>query len=196
MNNDFENFQNIWMQVKSETGEVDKLISNLNQMERKSKRERALLIILFPLTIGVLMMLLPFTKSVYFMTSIGIIAIGMLMLIYLMYQSKIKINMTNESLDNKIFVDSMIINLHRKMRITSRYMWIYSVLLIIGINIGYLEAIKEMDLYIRIATHSILSAILLWFMYSAIKKKKIKNKREIWPLLEKLENLQKELANA
>lgn len=196
MNNDFENFQNIWMQVKSETGEVDKLIENLNQMERKSKRERALLIILFPLTIGVLMMLLPFTKSVYFMTSIGIIAIGMLMLIYLMYQSKIKINMTNESLDNKIFVDSMIINLHRKMRITSRYMWIYSVLLIIGINIGYLEAIKEMDLYIRIATHSILSAILLWFMYSAIKKKKIKNKREIWPLLEKLENLQKELANA
>lgn len=196
MKNDFENLQNMWKQVKSETGELDKLISNLNQMERKSKRERALLIILFPLTIGVLMMLLPFTKSVYFMTSIGIIAIGMLMLIYLMYQSKIKINMTNESLDNKIFVDSMINNLHRKMRITSRYMWIYSVLLIIGINIGYLEAIKEMDLYIRIAIHSILSAILLLFMYSAIKKKKIKNKIEIWPLLEKLENLQKELANA
>lgn len=195
MNSNFDDLKNIWQQVKSEPVEYNQLISKLKRMERKSKIERVLLVFLFPLTIISLMILLPFTKSIYYIISISLLGIGMLMILFQMYQSRIKHNIKQDSLSNKEFVDKMIITFNRKMKITSRYLWVYTILLIIGINIGYIEVLAEMILFHRILVHFAISIVVTWFMYSAINKRIIKNKRENLPIIENLKKIQDELTN-
>lgn len=195
MINNFDDIQNIWQNIKSETGELDKLTAELKRLERKSKRERVAVLTLFPLTIVALIVLLPFLTNVYYLVAILMAAAGMLMILFQMYLSKIKLNTNESNLSNKEYVDSIIKALHRKMRITSKYIWFYTFLLIAGINIGYVDAIGEMNLTIRIMVHFILSTLLGWFMYSAIRKRNENNKREILPLIKKLELIQKEFAN-
>lgn len=196
MINNFDDIKNIWQNIKSETGELDKLTAELKRLERKSKRERVAVLTLFPLTIVALIVLLPFLTNVYYLVAILMAAAGMLMILFQMYLSKIKLNTNESNLSNKEYVDSIIKALHRKMRITSKYIWFYTFLLIAGINIGYVDAIGEMNLTIRIMVHFILSTLLGWFMYSAIRKRNENNKREILPLIKKLELIQKEFANA
>jgi membrane protein implicated in regulation of membrane protease activity len=196
MINNFDDIQNIWQNIKSETGELDELTAELKRLERKSKRERVAVLTLFPLTIVALIVLLPFLTNVYYLVAILMASAGMLMILFQMYLSKIKLNKKESNLSNKEYVDSIIKALHRKMRITSKYIWFYTFLLIAGINIGYVDAIGEMNLTIRIMVHFILSTLLGWFMYSAIRKRNENNKREILPLIKKLELIQKEFANA
>jgi uncharacterized membrane protein len=196
MINNFDDIQNIWQSIKSETGELDELTAELKRLERKSKRERVAVLTLFPLTIVALIVLLPFLTNVYYLVAILMASAGMLMILFQMYLSKIKLNKKESNLSNKEYVDSIIKALHRKMRITSKYIWFYTFLLIAGINIGYVDAIGEMNLTIRIMVHFILSTLLGWFMYSAIRKRNENNKREILPLIKKLELIQKEFANA
>lgn len=196
MSNNFDDLKNIWQQVKSDPVEYNQLISKLKRMERKSKIEQGLLLFLFPMTLIALLILLPFTKSIYYLISISLFGIGMLMILFQIYQSRIKHNIKQDSLSNKEFVNNMIMTLHRKMKITSRYLWIYTILLITGINIGYIEVLAEMILFHRLLVHFAISIVVAWFMYSSINKRIIKNKRENLPIIENLKKIQDELANA
>ena len=196
MSKNFEDIKNLWQQVKFNSIDLDKLINELNQTERKSIREKVLLMILFTLTLIALMLLLPFTESMYYLIAILLFGIGMLMILFQVYKSKFAAKKTEKFLDNRKYVGQLIKSLNRKMEITSRYMWIYTLLLISGFNLGYIEALSGMDLSIRIIIHIVLSSMILWFMNSAIKKRIKKNQTEILPLIKKLENIERESANA
>ncbi len=192
----FEETKNLWQQVKSDSIDLDKLITELIKSDRKSKREKVLLLILFPLTLITLILLLPFTNSIYYLIAILLFGIGMLMILFQIYKSKIAAKKPEETLDNKNYVVHLIIVLNRKMEITSRYMWVYTFLLISGLNIGYVEALHGNNLLIRIIVHIVLSFLLLWFMNSAIKKRIKKNEKEILPIIKKLEIMENEIANS
>lgn len=195
MNNIFNEIQKTWHMAKYEPTDLNQLVFHLNRMESKSKRERILLLILFPLTITVLFLLLPFTKSYYYLMAILLIGIGMLMILFQMYQSKINHHLSIDTLNSKEFINSLIVKYQRKIQITSRYMWIYAILFILGLNCGYIEILKETTLFNRIFVHFALTGIFTSFMYSAIRKRNRKNKREILPLLENLYKIQNNLTN-
>ena len=78
------------------------------------------------------------------------------------------------------------------MLITSRYMWIYAFLLLAGINIGYLEAIENLDIEVRFLIHLTISGLLIFFFYKAIQKRKRKNSAELVPLIDLLKSMKNE----
>lgn len=195
MSDFIKELQNTWYQVKQEPANTEKFINELIHIEKKDKFARIFLLILFPLTLIALLIILPFASSIYYQIAITLICIGMLIILLTFYQSKITFIKNEAILDNISFINRLQKSLKRKMEITSRYMWIYTFLLISGINIGYIEVLKEMNISIRIFIHLALTLILFWFMYSGIKKKIKKNQIELVPIIEKLESIKSNISN-
>lgn len=83
MDNDIKNLQDLWKTPQSKSMDTNQLISELNKNEKKGKVERIMMLLLFPLTIIGLLVLLPVLENGYFLTSVTIITIAMLMIIFL-----------------------------------------------------------------------------------------------------------------
>lgn len=68
-------------------------------------------------------------------------------------------------------------------------MWIYAILLVVGLNVGYIEALKEMSLLLRIGAHFIVTILLLVGVRRGINKRMEKYQNEIVPLIKKLNEI-------
>jgi len=189
MDNDLDKWKDLWGAQKSEPLDLEEMIGGLNKIESKSKRERLILAIVFPLTIGILLFALPVDESIYYLICLVCIFIAMIMIFLQMYQSRIQDLGRNTSLSNHEFIQDTIKRLKSKKLTTSFYMWIYTVLLLVGINVGYLEVLKDFESFLRISIHLILSLTMLGFMYFSIRKRVKKNDREIQPIIDELEGI-------
>lgn len=185
--NEFEQWQNIWQGQKA-SSTADTIIKKLNKIEHKSRNERRIILVLFPITLIVLTLLIPLFESLLYIMSISFTAIAMLMILFLTYKNKIN-KTSHEDLDNTQFLQEQIKHLHAKMKLTSFYMWIYFVLILLGINIAYLEALKTVSFWLRIVIHFSVSFSLLVFMYFSIQKRLKKYKKELLPLIEQMDRI-------
>lgn len=188
MEEDISNWKNLWEEEKSNSFDVKSLIHQLTELERKEKKERVFVMIAFPVTLLILGLLLPIFESGYFIIAISCIGIAMLILLLQIYKSKLK-NSNEASFDNQAYIKKSVKSLKGKMRTTSRYMWLYTFLLLLGLNVGYMEVLKNVNSPIRIAIHAGLSLAILVFMYFGIQRRVKKNKRDILPLIQKLKTL-------
>ncbi|CAM1343007.1 hypothetical protein [Tenacibaculum amylolyticum] len=191
MEKEFTQWQNLWKQKAASPLDIEKLIDSLNQMEKKGKLERIILLIAIIGTFVLLAILLPILSNFYYATSFSLIGFGMLLILFQVYKSKLPVIQNNIELTNHAYVQTLIKKLTRKMRITSIYMWIYTFLLISGMNIGYIEILQnfEATFSIKVLVHLLLSSVLLFGMYYSIQKRKQKNTAEIAPLIQLLESL-------
>ncbi len=189
MKQDITNWKNLWGEKKSNPVDLETLIGELTKIEKKNKKERIVLLIAFPLTLIILAILLPIFQSKYYLLSIVFIGAGMFMILLQLYKSKLDNSRNEGSFNNQEFIKANIKSLKEKMITTSKYMWIYTVLLLFGLNIGYLEVLNGLNFPARILIHLILTIAILFFMYSGIKKRLLKNKEKILPLIDELENL-------
>ncbi|NAS32071.1 hypothetical protein GTQ40_13880 [Flavobacteriaceae bacterium R38] len=189
MEQDIADWKNLWEEEKSSPINLDNLTKQLVKIEKKNKRDRILILITFPFTLIVLATILPLFKSYYYLFSIACICIGMLIILVQLYKSKIKKYSDEKDFNNQEFIKSNIKSLKESVITTSKYMWIYTALFLLGLNIGYIEILKSLDLLVRILIHSGVTLTILLFMYSGIKKRNKKNKKEILPLIDELQNL-------
>lgn len=189
MDQDISNWKNLWEGKKSNPVDISALISQLTSVEKKNKRERVILAVIFPLTILIITILLPVFQSAYYFLSISCIAIGMLMILLQLRKSKLKKSDNEDGFSNQEFIKATIKSLKTKMIITSRYMWVYTVLLLLSLNIGYIEVLKSLSFSARISIHVALTIAILSFMFVGIKKRSLKNKEEIVPLINDLEDM-------
>lgn len=191
MEKDIANWKNLWKEEKSTPLDVSKLINLLNKIERKGKVERIILAITILITLVLLVTLLPVFSNKYYFASIVLIALGMIMILIQFYRTKYNLINKDADLNNRKYIETLIDKLKQRMLITSKYMWVYTFLLILGLNIGYVDILKNFDLSIlaRISIHIIISGVMFFIMYYAIEKRKKKNNNGILPLIEFLENL-------
>ena len=188
MEEDIANWKNSWKEEKSDASNVQTLIVALNKLEKKEKRERVFIGVAFPLTLLFLGLVLPIFESYYYSAAIFCIGIGMITLLIQIYWSKLKYK-DEGSFTNQEYIKKNIKRLKGKMMTTSRYMWGYTFLLLTGLNIGYLEVLRNVGLPLRITIHGVLSIAILVFMYFGIQRRSKKNTKEIVPLINRLESL-------
>ncbi len=192
MDNDIKDWQNLWQDEKSKPLDIHKMISELNTIEKKGKTERLVLLIATPITIIILLSVLPVFESKFYFLAVLCVAIGMSMILNQAYKSKFKNIQKEEAFSNQDFIKDKYAKLKTKVATTSKYMWIYTLLLILGINFGYLEVFKEFSLPFRLGMHLSFSVILFVLMYLGINVKQKQNVKEIEPIIKKLEALQNE----
>ncbi|WP_394747842.1 hypothetical protein [Spongiimicrobium salis] len=188
MEDDITNWKSLWEEEKPSPFNITALIERLLRLEKKEKRERIFVLITFPLTLIFLGIVLPIFESNYFIIAISCIGIAMLMLLLQLYRSKLK-HKDEVSFNNQAYIQENIKKLQGKMTTTSRYMWGYTFLLLLGLNIGYVEVLKSLNFAIRVGIHAGLSIAILCFMFFSIRRRIKKNEKEILPLIDALKNL-------
>lgn len=189
MNKDIKDLQGLWQGEQSSPTDQQQLIDNLNNVEKKAKRERWMMLTTFFVTIAILLFILPIMESWYYLFSIAILGFAMLMIIFLVYRTKFHSLSNGKKFSTQQFITSHIQKLKDKITIVSKYMWIYGILIAAGINVGYLEALKEMTLSSRIGYHILATVLILAAMCYGIKKKMDKYNEEIAPLISQLNEL-------
>jgi len=189
MNKDIDDLKSLWQEQELDTPNSSDMINQLNELEVKNKRERTLVACFLPITIVPLLFAIPILESPYYIASMIILSVAMIMIIYLIFKNKFEKINSEEEFDNKAFLNRQSQKLKGNMRITSFYMWIYSFLIILGINVCYLEAFSSMETYLRIIIHFVVSIILYVFMFWSIRRRKLKNKNEMEPLIQQLESM-------
>ncbi|MDC1161869.1 hypothetical protein OAT18_00345 [Tenacibaculum sp.] len=191
MEKDITNWQNLWKEEKATPLDVSKLITRLNKIEKKGKLERIVLLIAVPIMIIVLVTLLPLLSNIYYLISIGLISFGMIIILIQSYRSKYNLISNDVELNNQKYLKNLIYKLKQQMLITSRYMWLYTFLLVLGLNIGYIDILQKFNISIavRIIIHVVFTIVMISIMYYLIEKRKKENNKEILPLINFLENL-------
>ncbi len=189
MEQDISNLKNLWDEKKSSPVDLDTLIIKLTKIEKKNKKERIFLLFAFPFTMIILAILLPIFQSNYYLLSIVFIGIGMFMILLQLYKSKLNNSNKEGSFSNQEFIKATIKSLKEKMITTSKYMWVYTFFLLLGLNTGYVQVLNTLSFPIRILIHLILTLIIIFFMYLGIKKRKLKNKEDVLTLINELEDL-------
>lgn len=191
MGTEIENWKNLWKEEKSTPLDVNMLITHVNKMERRGKIERMVLLITIPMTLALLGILLPVLSNGYYLAAFTLIGLGMILILIQVYRSRFDLIHNDAELNNRSYVETLIGKLKQSLLTTSKYMWVYTFLLILGLNIGYVDILHHLELSIilRIITHVVLTAVMFFFMYYTIEKRKKKNNTEIVPLIEFLENL-------
>ncbi|MEO8935062.1 MAG: hypothetical protein ABI295_12225 [Xanthomarina sp.] len=189
MEQDISNLKTLWGEKKSSPIDLDQLIKNLTDIEKKNKKERIFLLFAFPLTMLVLSILLPIFKNTYYLLSVIFIGIGMFLILIQLYKMKLPKSRKEESFTNQEFIKATIKSLKVKLITTTKYMWIYTFLLLLGLNTGYVEVLHTLDISVRILIHLLLTLTILIFMYLGIKKRALKNEKDILTLINKLEDL-------
>jgi len=190
MEQEITNWQNLWKTTLATPVDLNGLINHLNIIARKGKIERAALMTIVPITLIVLSTVLAIFSNVYYLISIILIGLGMLMILIQSYRSKH--NKVDETmLSQPKNVANLIDKLQERKLTTSRYMWLYAFLLIAGLNIGYIAILEQFQLPLlgKIAVHVMLTAILFYIMYYNIKKRVQQNEQEITPLIKLLEDM-------
>lgn len=192
MEKDITNWKSLWKEEVATPIDLSALIKDLNSIEKKGKLERLVLLISILGTIILLVSFLPILSNRYYLTSVIIIGLGMLMILLQLFKSKQKLLNNESELNNQIYIKTLIDNLKQRMLITSKYMWFYTLMLILGINVGYIEVLQNFNMSIvtRIIIHAVITGIMLYIMHYAIEKRKKRNNKRILPLIELLKTLQ------
>nr|WP_321227665.1 hypothetical protein [uncultured Psychroserpens sp.] len=191
MEKDTTNWQNLWKEEKSTPIDLSKLITHLNKIEKKGKLERIILLVAVPITIIVLATMLPLLSNIYYLISIVLISFGMIMILIQSYRSKYSFISNDAELNNHKYIKNLIHKLKQRMLTTSRYMWFYTFLLVLGLNIGYIDILQKFNLplLLRIIIHVVFTVIMICIMYYSIEKRKKENNKGVLPLIDFLENL-------
>lgn len=191
MDDELKELQELWQGQEAHPMDALGLIKRLNALEQKNRKEKRRLLALFPGTMLILLaLLLIVPKLPLYILGISLIGLAMLMVIYLVYKNSLPLVSEEQDLDNEAFLKETVKKLKGRKAMTSRFMWLYTVLLVMGINIGYIDVLSVADPVFRILAHTVVTVALPIGNYFAIRKRMQQNEEELQPLIEQLESLQ------
>ena len=190
MSDELDKWKGLYQQKKANEIDIHSLIEGFNKIEKKQRRERIFLTIVFPITIYLLIQVMPSISNPYYLSAVVLMSFAMLFLLAMTYKNRVsKIDMT-QKFNNKDFIENQISALKHRILITSKYMWIYAIILVAGINVGYIEALHYFSWPVRILGHVGVSGMMLVGFYFGVKNKLKKYDKEVVPLIQQLESLQ------
>jgi hypothetical protein len=165
----------------------------LKRLEQQQKRERIIFLWTVPLTLVFLTAMLPWLDNLYYLWAIVLIGAGMLTLLLQLYKSRMAPVGATAMIQNPVSVEALLRALRKRIYITNVYMWVYSVFILAGVNVGYIQVLHRLDTPVRIGIHVLMTLFMIAGMYLGIRKRKIKNAAEIEPLIQQLETLQEQM---
>jgi len=113
------------------------------------------------------------------------------LVVYWKMQLKVnKLNVDGNSLD---FIDEVLENFAMQKRFFKEKFWIFGATLIIGLNILYLDLLKDMTILERLGFHFSFVVLLLVAIWGGIKIRMFRFRREYDPIINELIKIKKDL---
>lgn len=172
-----------------------------NALSKLKKFEKKQLRINLAKTSVVAMIFLFLIWSMLFETGVStvkIIAVAWLVIsavvfLTIYWRTQLKVNTLNANENSLDFIDKVLENFSEQKRLFGEKFWIFGIALIIGINLLYLDVLKDFQLYLRLALHVSVSLILVAAVSGGIKFRMLRFKKEYDPLINELTGIKEDL---
>ncbi len=193
---DFNDLQQIWQgqSTQASVPSPQETISGIRRFKKRIRRERRSIIHTFLVTFIVLTgSIWLFPKTLYvigIVTAIG----GMSIVLVQFWKNKTAEEGEHFQLTNQQFLEKNIQMLKERRAITSRYMPWYAFLLILGLNISYIDLLQVMDLnlWMRIGIHVVFTLLMWMIFHTSVQNHLKKFDEQVGPLLKSLEKIKAE----
>ncbi|UII21521.1 hypothetical protein [Fulvivirga ligni] len=191
--NDFDQWQNLWQQQKSESVDADDLIRSLKKIEKTRKVQRVLIPTLFAFSL--ISMITHLTLTAFNIALISAMGIGMLLLVLPLFKGKIATSNYQLLESNELFLDQTISGLKQRAKIPKRIM-IFNIILFIVFNMAFFYFANDFKEYShamlwRIGAH-LLTLVIFVEIYVVFRKASKNYVKNIAPLIVKLQDLRSE----
>lgn len=190
---ELDDFQKLWQKQSANQSipDPEQTLAGIQEFHRKVRRERNGLSLSFAFTFVFLTATFWMYRDMLYVIGILIIMGAMSFILILMWKNKLRMTGSQFELSNQQFLSSNIDFIQKRRTITARYMPVYAFLLILGINVGYIDILGLMDLpsLVRIGVHIGLSLMMMLFFYIGIKNHLKKFDKKLAPLLSSLKSM-------
>jgi hypothetical protein len=184
---ELDDLQQLWQGQSTDQPipDPEQTLSGIRQFHEKVRREKRGMTISFVFTLLFLSGTFWMYREPLYIIGILTIFAAMAFLLILMWKNKLGMAGNSFELSNQAFLSANIEFIQNRRAITTRYMPIYAFLLILGINIGYIDLLGLMDLHLlaRVGIHVGLSLMMLLFFRIGVKKHLKKLDQQLEPLL-------------
>ncbi len=186
MENNFEDMQKLWQAQKPVEFDLTSLVAGLKKTEIKQRREQLFMLIITPLTIGFLFWSMPWRESRGIEISLYIIAFAMIWVLGMAIRSKVTNSDSSERFSNEEYLKTQIAKLSYRYQIAKKYMYGYTFLLLLALNISYYILLEPLSTITRVGIHLALTLSLTGFMHWQIRRKVKKYDLELKPMIEQM----------
>jgi len=190
---EFDDLQHIWQGQKAdvELPAAEETLAGIRQLQKRVRRERRMITYTFLSTFVVLGGTTLIYPRLFFVVGIVIVILAMTIIMWLFWKNKEAESGAGFEASNRQFLEKNIRFMQKRREITSRYMPLYAFLLILGLNVSYIDLLQEMGLEIgmRIALHLGFSLLMALFFYIGIKKHLHKFDKKVQPLIDGLRKM-------
>lgn len=187
MENKFEDIQKLWQAQKPVEFDLPALMAGMKKTEAKQRREQLFMMIITPLTIGLLFWTMPWRESRGIEISLYIIAFAMIWVLGMAFRSKISKSDSSERFSNEEYLKTQIKKLSFRYQIAKKYMYGYMFLLVLALNISYYILLEPLIAITRIGIHLALTLSVAGFMHWQMRRKVKKYDLELKPMIEQME---------
>lgn len=195
METNFNDIQQLWQSQKASNFDLGGLIHQMKATEKKQKMEWIIGLACTPITILILVLVLPLEDSILGILTLVLISLGMAWVIWLNSKSLLKKVEDSESYSQRNYVEDQLRKLNLRGKIIQKHMIAYGVLLALAINLGYLEVLSPLELKFRLIAHIGATLFVAGIMWFTLKKKRKTFEKESRPMITQLEKLLVELKN-
>jgi hypothetical protein len=183
MENEMQEWENLWQKKEANDIDIDRLSNQLIKIERITRFQKILW--LFVSVFSTYLMVTRLSLNWYNIISVVLIFLGFLFLCVPLFRNKI----TENKSTNK-YVESQICYLKKKLLLPKVYLLIFIIFFISGLNIAFLGAFIGFENSNRLMLH--FSTIILFIIFYIARNIGIKNyEKEILPLINNLEKIKK-----
>jgi hypothetical protein len=193
METNFNDIQQLWQSKKASDFDLPALIKQMKATEKKQKLEWMIALACTPITIIILVYVLPLKDSLLGVLTLLVIAFGMAWVIWLNSKALLRTVEDSESYSQRSFVEDQLHRLQLRGKIIQKHMITYGLLIAFAINMGYLEVLSPLSVEFRILAHLGATGMIAGVMWYTLRKKKKTFENESRPMILQLEKLLHEL---
>ncbi len=193
METNFNDIQQLWQSKKASDFDLPALIQQLKATEKKQKLEWMIALACTPITMIILVYVLPLKDSFLGVLTLLVIAFGMAWVIWLNSKALLRTVEDSESYSQRSFVEDQLRKLQLRGKIIQKHMITYGLLIAFAINMGYLEVLSPLSVEFRILAHLGATGIIAGVMWYTLRKKKKTFEHESRPMILQLEKILAEM---
>lgn len=193
METNFNDIQQLWQSQKAKNIDLSGLIQQLKATEQKQKLEWIIGMVCLPITVIFLVMVLPLKDSLLATLTLILLSLAMGWVLWLNSKSLLRTVDDSDAYSQKDYLQSQLTKLNLRGKIIQKHMISYGLILILAINLGYLEVLAPLATQLRILAHLGATLLVIGVMWVTLRKKRKAFEAESRPAIRQLEKLLTEM---
>ena len=121
------------------------------------------------------------------------ILVSVIIFLTIYWKVQFKVNKLNVRSNSIEFIDEVLENFAIQKKLFKDKFWVFGAALIIGINILYLDLLKDVQIFERIGFHLLFCLIMTAVIWGGIKFRMLRFKKEYEPIINELSKIKADL---